>query len=229
MKNEKKYIIDLIRKSMKISHVGNDELTILNKGRFANAYVYRYKTLKHDITIKDFHHCPSIIRVTYGRLMAKKEVNIINKLNGINGITSNAYMLSPYTCAFNYVEGTSIKSKHNIPELTFIQLESIINSIHDREIVHLDLRNYGNIITDNNNNPYIIDFQTGISTKYFPKIVKELLRKIDISGVYKAWYKYDKKSMPDDKILFLNDFKSIRRLWPFKGYPITRLIERIKS
>lgn len=234
MKDDKKYIIKLIRNATKNKLANSNGLTLLNKGRFANAYVYRYVDLKYDVTIKDFHHCHFIIRAMYGRVMAKKEFKKIRELNGVDGITSNSYMLSPYTCAYTYIKGVSIKKSistfsHPVPECVFIRLEEIVNNIHKREIVHLDLRNYGNVIVDDNDNPYIIDFQTSISTKYLPRKLKNLLQKIDMSGVYKIWYKCNKESMSEERIIYMKNFERIRKLWPFKGYPITRLIERIRN
>ena len=49
--------------------------------------------------------------------------------------------------------------------------------MHEKEIVHLDLRNLGNIIMGENGYPYIIDFQSCISTKYVPKKLKKDFKK----------------------------------------------------
>ena len=80
-----------------------------------------------------------------------------------------------------------------------------------------------------NNYPYIIDFQSCISTKYLPKKLKKILRKVDISGVYKCWENRCSEPIDEKRKKFLNRFKEIRKMWVLKGYPLMRILKKIKA
>ena len=101
----------------------------------------------------------------------------------------DAKKLSPYTLAFNFIEGEALKTlpKNSIDKDFFLELEKNVRAMHRKDIVHLDLRNLGNILKGNDGYPYIIDFQSAISTKYLGKWLTQLLKTSDLTGVYKCW------------------------------------------
>lgn len=229
------YIMSLLEEKFKNIKINIDNIEVLNLGKFANAYVYRYEDRENDIdlTIKDFYHCPLPVRQTLGRFMPKVEFNTIKKLEGIHGIAPDVFLLSPYTVAFSFVKGDPIKAygKKNktIPVEFFIQLEESIRQMHHRDIVHLDLRNFGNILRGEDDLPYIIDFQSSISTRLLPSKIRGILEDSDISGVYKAWKALGGEPLPKDKEVFLEEFNALRKFWILKGYPITRSFKWLKN
>ena len=227
------YIINLLKKKLDSEDIALENLKILNKGKFANAFVYRYTDEKHDYTIKDFYHCPFIIRIIFGRIMAKIEYNTLKKLRGIKGIAPEAYMLSPFTVAFSYVKGKPLKAyddgSNPLPVEFFYKMEKLVAEMHSRDIVHLDLRNLGNIIRGEDGAPYLIDFQSSISSKHLPARVRTILENSDISGIYKSWKSVCSEPLPEDKQKFLDEFNNIRKLWVLRGYPISRAIKKWKK
>lgn len=227
------YIINLLKKKLNSKDINIENLKILNKGKFANAFVYRYKDSNFDYTIKDFYHCPFIVRVIFGRIMAKIEYNTLKKLNGIKGIAPEVHMLSPFTIAFSFVKGKPLKAyddeTYPVPEEFFHKMEKLVAEMHSRDIVHLDLRNLGNIIRGEDGNPYLIDFQSSITSKNLPQKVRKILEDSDISGIYKSWKSVCSTPLPEDKQQFLDDFNSIRKFWVLRGYPISRAIKKWKK
>ncbi len=227
------YIINLLKKKLNTEEIKEENLKILNKGKFANAFVYRYTDSEYDYTIKDFYHCPFVVRVLFGRVMAKIEYSTLKKLSGIKGIAPEVHMLSPFTIAFSYVKGKPLKAyddgSNPVPVEFFHKMETLVAEMHARNIVHLDLRNLGNIIRGEDGNPYIIDFQSSISTKHLPKRVRTILENSDISGIYKSWRSVCCEPLPGDKTEFLDEFNNIRKLWVLRGYPISRAIKKIKK
>lgn len=227
------YIIKLLKNKLNNTVVKAENLKLLNKGRFANAYVFRYSDKNTDLTIKDFYHCTWPLRVTFGRIMARIEYNTIKRLNGIPGIAPNIYFLGKYTIAFSYIKGRSLKEIQrkgiSLPKPFFIDMEKMVMEIHSRNLVHLDLRNLGNVICGEDGNPYIIDFQSSIITKYIPKKLRKLLEDSDMSGVYKCWKSTCEEPLDPEREKFLEEFNNIRKVWVFKGYPLHRLLKRIRS
>ena len=83
-------------------------------------------------------------------------------------IAKNPKKLSECTLAFGFIEGKALKffPKSSIEKDFFLKLEKNVKAMHSKNIVHLDLRNLGNILVGKDGHPYIIDFQSAISTKY---------------------------------------------------------------
>lgn len=221
-------VINILRKRYKDLDIKKENLILLHKGQFANATVFRYCDAKIDLTIKDFSGSPWLIKNIFGRLAVNIEGKTLKKLEGNKSVTKQVKFLSPYTLSFAYIKGKPLKKCDNIPREFFITLEKNVKKMHEKEIVHLDLRNLGNIIMGENNYPYIIDFQSCISTKYLPKKLKKILRKVDISGVYKCWENRCSEPIDEKRKKFLNRFKEIRKMWVLKGYPLMRILKKIK-
>lgn len=215
------------------SSISSNNLTLLSKGQFANAAVFRYtdKDKNLDLTIKDFSGSPWFIKNTLGRIFINIEGHSLLKLRNNSSVTKNVKFISPYTLAFDFVHGEPLKkfNEGEIPKEFFIELEKNVIEMHRRNIVHLDLRNLGNIIMGKDNYPYIIDFQSCISTKHFPKKLREILRNVDISGVYKCWKSRCAEPLDEDREKFLEEFKKVRKLWVLRGYPLQRFIRHTKQ
>lgn len=225
---KKEKIVKILKKEYK--NIDEKNLEILNEGRFANATVFRYRDENTDITIKDFSSSPWLVKNTLGRLFVKNEGNKIKALEDTNIVAKNVKFLSPYTLSFDFIKGDVLKKIENktLDKDIFLEFEKKVNKMHEKNIVHLDLRNFGNIILGEDGKLYLIDFQSAIKIEKFPKKLKKILFDSDVSGVYKAWRKKASESLDPEREKFLEDFNEIRKLWILKGYPITKLIRKIK-
>lgn len=211
--------------------IKKDKLTLLNRGKFANATVFRYKDTCLNLTIKDFSGSPWFIRKTLGKIFINLEYNNLIKLSTNPSVAKNAKKLSSSTLAFDYIEGKALKtfSKNSIKKDFFIELEKNVKAMHNKNIVHLDLRNLGNILIGDNGYPYIIDFQSAISTKYLGSWLSKTLKTSDLTGVYKCWNSRCIEPLDKRRAKILEDFNRLRKVWIFKGYPISRTIKKIKE
>ncbi|MDP0494104.1 MAG: hypothetical protein Q7K48_07390 [Fusobacterium sp. JB021] len=229
LKREKINVLKMLERTYgKISKEG---IEVLNYGRIANATVFRYKDDMRDLTIKDFSESPFIIKNTVGRLFIKNEANKMMELKNNKSVAGGVNIISPYTLSFNYIEGTALKGIHGniIGKEFFITLEKNIKKIQDKDIVHLDLRNLGNIIMGKDGYPYIIDFQSAIKIKFLPRFLRKILFDSDLSGVCKAWQKRCVEELDEGRKKFLENFNRIRKIWILKGYPIQKLIRKVRK
>ncbi|MFK4785499.1 hypothetical protein [Fusobacterium sp. MFO224] len=211
--------------------VSQNGIEVLNCGRIANATVFRYKDSEKDLTIKDFSESPWIIKNTVGKLFIKNEANKMLELKNNKSVAGGVKIISPYTFTFNYIEGKPLKGIHGkiLDKEFFITLEKNIKKMQDKNIVHLDLRNLGNIIMGKDGYPYIIDFQSAIKTKFLPNFLKKILVDSDLSGVCKAWEKRCVEELDEGRKKFFENFNKLRKIWILKGYPIQKLIRKIKK
>lgn len=211
----------------------SQNLILLSEGQFANATVFRYvdEEKNLDLTIKDFSGSPWLIRKTFGKIFINIEGHTMLKLQNNFSVAKNVKFISPYTLAFNFIHGNALKQfeEGKISKKFFIELEKNVMEMHKKDVVHLDLRNLGNIIMGKDNYPYIIDFQSCISTKHLPKKLKEILRNVDISGVYKCWKSRCAEPLDEEREAFLEEFKKVRKLWVLRGYPLQRFIRHTKQ
>ena len=211
--------------------IDENSLILLNEGRFANATVFEYKSSTLNLTIKDFSGSPWIIRNSLGRFFINSEYRTLSKLKNNPSIAKNIKKISNYTLVFDYIEGCPLKHlpDNSLNKNFFLQLEKNIKLMHQQNIVHLDLRNLGNIIAGNDNYPYIIDFQSAISTRFLNKWLKNILQTSDLTGVYKSWKYKCNEPLDFKRNMVLEKFNKIRKIWIFKGYPISKAIKKIKN
>ncbi|MEM5480025.1 hypothetical protein WNY97_09365 [Pseudoalteromonas fuliginea] len=85
-------------------------LSVVHKGRFANAIVYRYKDDGFDLIIKDFSQSPWFIRKSFARISVNQEYKGLSRLSELDAVANRFCRLSPIAVAYNYIEGTSLRS-----------------------------------------------------------------------------------------------------------------------
>lgn len=203
-----------------------NKLTVLHQGRFANAILFHYRDEAYDLVIKDYSHCPPIIRQLAGRLFIAREAKTLKHLQGMPGVAPQSHKLNKLMLAYPYIEGTSLstlrKRQQTLPPSFFRELESMVRQMHLRDIVHLDLRNLGNILCGADGRPYCIDFQSALRFSWLPRWLQPLMRGADLSGVYKGWLALCDTPLAPQKRRFLDSFNQVRKLWIFQGYPLTQ-------
>jgi len=219
------------------NHLGHpiklEHLQILHRGRFANAIVFRYRDKHHDLVIKDYSHCRWTLRQTIGRLFIRREQKNLDRLHHLSGVVPTCHRLTPVMLAYPFVEGASIKALNTqgqrLPADFFHAMEQGIQEMHQRDVVHLDLRNLGNVLCRSDGAPHFIDFQSAISLRWVPRRLHAFLKASDRSAVYKAWDLLCDEPLPDAQRVWLNDFNRLRKRWILRGYPLTGVTTRIKT
>lgn len=206
-------------------------LILLNLGKFANATVFEYKSEDINLTIKDFSGSPWFVKSTLGRLFINSEYKTLLKLKDNSSVAKNVKKVSKYTLVFDYIEGESLKHlpKNSMNKEFFIELEKNIKLMHKKNIVHLDLRNLGNILVGSDNYPYIIDFQSSISTRFLFPWLKDVLETSDLTGAYKCWKYRCNEPLDEKRANILEEFNKLRKIWIFKGYPLSKFIKKLKN
>lgn len=201
-----------------------DNITLMHKGRFANALVFRYQDEHLDVVIKDYSHCAPALRHTIGRLFINREYKNLKRLRGLSGIAADSCMLNPAMLVYPYEEGQSLTELRNqneeLPVEFFTKMEALVRDMHKEGVVHLDLRNMGNVLCNPNLEPHFIDFQSAISLEHVPQRFHNILKATDLSAVYKSWSKLCAEPLEKEKKIFLENFNKVRRFWVLRGYPL---------
>lgn len=213
--------------------ISADGLKLIHRGRFANAHVYRYRKGALDLIVKDFSHCPWWIRLSAAPYFVHRELRTLDRLRGLPGIASRRFQLSAIALAYPFMPGQPLsavrRAAGTLPASFFRSLETLVLKMHERGIVHLDMRNLSNVLVGTDGRPYLIDFQSAIDLHGLPNLLSTVLESVDLSGVYKGWLRVGAEPLDQARLEFLDRFNELRRVWVFRGYPVTRLFERIRE
>ena len=95
-----------------------------------------------------------------------RELEIYKKLKGIDGIPNCFGMTARCELILEYIEGQSYRDKQYElagDESFFQKLLDLILNMHNEGVAHGDLKRKDNILVNKDNEPFLIDFGTGIS------------------------------------------------------------------
>ena len=200
--------------------IATAERELLRDGRFANARVERVRVDSVDWIFKDFSTRAFVVRHGVGRFLLGREVRALRRLEGIDGVPSQAFRVDAFAMAARYVPGRALArvaaAEVGTPYLA--ALEALLNRVHARGIVHLDTRGGGNLLMQPDGAPGIIDFQAALSTRWMPARLRGWFDDLDMSGVYKKWLAWQPETMGPERREAYERMTRWRRLWVLRGY-----------
>jgi hypothetical protein len=104
-----------------------------------------------------------------GRRTARNERRLLEQLSGLDGIPALAGLVSTggpvleHAVAREYIAGHPLGSREAVPDRFFPDLQRLLQAMHRRRIVYVDLHKRENIIVSEQGNASLIDFQISIS------------------------------------------------------------------
>lgn len=193
---------------------------LLRDGRIANAVVTRVELDGTAWTVKDFSSRPWYVRYTVAPFLLRRELSILARLHGVDGIAEQSFRIDQFAIAVSFMEGANIGQ---VPPATVTPsyleaFEKLLQTMHHRGVVHLDVRGAGNVIVQPDGKPGLIDFQASLYTGWMPNWLRRLLEDFDMSGALKKWLKYQPEAMGDERRQELERINRLRRFWIFRGY-----------
>lgn len=196
------------------------ETKLLHKGRSANAYLSIMRYNDADWVVKDFNPCWGFIKWTWGAWMVRREFIALQKLQGVEGFPKDVFMMDRFALCYRFIAGTTIREvdQTKLNGKFFLKLEQLVNRMHEHGIIHLDIRYRRNILITEDDEPYLLDFQTSLILSKFPNFTHQWLKNIDLSGVYKQWNKRDPESIDEERLKLLKHSNRHRKFWLLKGY-----------
>lgn len=170
------------------------------------------------LMVKDVQRRNFLFRWTLGLWLIHKEWKIYSRLAGIKGIPKALERIDRFAFAMEFVPGNPIRRGEALPPSFFSDLERVLNEIHLRGVVHLDLRHKGNILLSEKGEPFLIDFNSSFSFKnkgVLRRFLFPLLRWVDYGGLLKLKQRASPFLMTSEELTFLKRFDRLRRLWIF--------------
>lgn len=197
------------------------ERRLLRDGQWANARVELVHIDGVDWTVKDFASRSWWVRNSIGRFLLRRELRVLQRLRGIAGISPAAFRIDAFAMATRYLPGRILAQVHadEVAPDFFLQLEALVQSMHARKLVHLDIRGPKNLLLQPDGRPGIIDFQSSLSTRWMPGFLRRILEDIDIGGVYKRWNLWQPQTLDAGRRDVFERGNRLRRFWMLRGYP----------
>jgi hypothetical protein len=121
---------------------------ILIKGRSLKADVFIASSRGQRFVVKDFGNKGFFERNLVGRMVIGRELRAYRALAGIDGLPSRFKQLTPFSIAIEYLEGRDLGGidRGEIGPGVIRQFEVVVEELHERGWVHLDLQRRSNIL-----------------------------------------------------------------------------------
>ena len=150
---------------------------VLAQGGFAKARVFIARHRGRRIVVKDFGSKGFWERNLIGRMVISREFRAYRALAGIDGLLAAAKRLTPFSLAVEYLDGIDLGglTRGEIGRDVIEQFERIVNAIHSRGWVHLDLQRRSNILLVNGK-VFVVDLASAFHPGGIPLIGRGLTR-----------------------------------------------------
>lgn len=137
---------------------------LLHRGRAWNPDVWLVNGEHGTVVWKDFAARSSLVRWFWGPWSTRREVRAYRALGGHPAVPRFIAAIDRLSFAVAYRPGRPLSRRvrrHLRPEF-FDELSADVQAMHDRGVVHLDLRHRSNILVDAEGRPILIDFGSAL-------------------------------------------------------------------
>ena len=144
---------------------------ILIKGQLYKADVFITRSPGHRFVVKDYSKKGFWERNIVGRMVISREAGAYAALTGVAGLPPQFKRLSPFSLAIEYLEGKDLGSfeRGEIGPEVIRQFERIVDDLHKRGWVHLDLHRRSNILLVDGK-IFVVDLASAFHTGSIPLI-----------------------------------------------------------
>ncbi len=173
----------------------------------------------HRAVHKDIKGKPSLVKYTLGSWLITREHRIYRQLAGCPGVPRLHCRPDRWSILVEYIEGERLERgdpRLKAPDF-FHRLHRLVESIHARGVVHLDLRHKGNIMITGDEEPYIIDFNSSfyLGGNAVARRLLSWVKKVDGFGLLKLKERVAPHLLTEQERTRLKWFRLMRRLWIF--------------
>lgn len=127
-----------------------------------------------------------------GKLISKHEFSNLCHLADLQGTPQVLSRYGKTGLIYEYIEGKPLSLVEKVPENFFDNLAELIDQVHQKNIVYVDMNKRNNILCGPNGRPSLVDFQISLHIdeskspcRPILKYVKEKLIKADIYHIFK--------------------------------------------
>ena len=198
--------------------IEQNSVSLIKGSVFGKPDLSRVEVRDQALMVKDVRQKNFFLRWTLGIWLIHKEWKIYSRLVGVKGIPKAVERIDRFAFAMEFVPGRPIERGETLPPSFFSDLERLLNEVHSKGVVHLDLRHKGNILLSEKGEPFLIDFNSSFSFKekgFLRRFLFPILRWVDYGGLLKLKERVSPSLMTPEEMNFLKCFNRLRKLWIF--------------
>jgi len=187
-----------------------------------------------ELLIKDLRYCSFLYRFVVGRLLLRNEGRIYRRAAGLPFVPKcfgwldgdalilekvDAVSLGEYPSPRRRAQNPDAAGMPALHEQFFDRLTDCVSHLHQRGVVHMDLRHRSNIMVTPDGHPVLIDFETAIylgTNRISRRLLMPLFARADYSAVMKFRLRYFPQQVsPENRRRYERMTRVRRILWPF--------------
>lgn len=162
------------------------------------------------LKLSDFRFILGILFRPFAALMSSHEYNIYRIVADIEGVPELGPRLGWRGYFHEYIEGKTLHELIDTPDVLpgdfFDKLKRIVDQVHERRILYVDMNKKGNIILSDKGDPFLIDFQISQNFKkrwwFSDRLTDKMFNRLkqeDIYHVYKHKKRFQKDRMTEEE------------------------------
>ena len=216
--------------SLKRSNLASLTTGYIKKGAWNKADVLLADLEEGAVAVKDYATKIAPIR-WIGAWQLTREEKAYTRLEGLSGVPRFFGRIDRNAIAMEYVGGTRLPKYHHtlggVPRVAE-RVKALLQSIHERGIIHGDLRSRDNFLVTDSGELYLIDFSSAAVFRpgsWGSRFIFPRLRRAEERALLKWKVALVPEELTPEELASHRRFKRIRRLWPFnrkKDLPETK-------
>ena len=166
---------------------------------------------------KEFRGTDLFTRFLFGPFMLRREEKALRRLEGMAGIPKMFGRSEEGGLLLERVEGKPMKSYQagELPDLFLEKLIELVSRMHERGVVHLDLRHNKNILVTSDGDPLLLDFANAFRWNVLLFPLWGIFKKVDRGAILKQKRRNFPHLLTEDEKKALERHRFLRRLWIF--------------
>jgi serine/threonine protein kinase len=170
------------------------------------------------VVVKDFRERGFLVRQLLGPMLVAREVRAYRRLRGVEGVPRLVGRLDRHALVLEWIDGRPLsgRDRGRLGGEFFDRMEATLRDIHDRGVVHCDLRQRKNVLVAPGDRPVIVDFAA--SARFGKGVVSRrllvpLLSWIDRGGLLKLRHRLAPQGSTARERAHVRTAKLLGRLW----------------
>jgi len=137
---------------------------VLNHGGWGNPDVLLVESALGSVVVKDFAPRTRYVRRWLGPWLLRREAQAYRRLDGLEAVPRLLGQLDGAALVLEYRPGVLLSRSlaGQLPPAFLAELQGAIAEMHQRGVVHLDLRHRSNILAGEDGRPVLLDFASAL-------------------------------------------------------------------
>ncbi len=182
--------------------------------------------------LKDHNGCDPLFGFILGPLLVWRETGALRELQELLGVPTLIKRVDRRALLMAYVPALPVKQRRDEVDwnIYFPRLSGLVEKMHAQGVAHCDLRSPNNVLVDEHNNPYLVDFVAcvfrGRNWHPISRWLFKRFRRVDRSAIAKLKMRYAPELLNDTEKELLQSNSALERA--ARGFGVTvRNISRL--